>query len=198
MTFPLRLRAARDGLDEGAGGAQETLFIRIQDRHQRDLRHIEPLSQQVDPHQHVELAEAQIANDLHPFDSVDVGVQITHPHLVIRQVFGQILRHPLGEGGDQHPLLHRHPFADLGEQVVHLGSDRTHLDLGVEQAGGAYHLLHHVAAGLLQLVGAGVAETNTVCGISASNSSNLSGRLSSAEGSRKPYSTRVSLRDLSL
>ena len=32
---------------------------------------------------------------------------------------------------------------------------------------------------------------------SASNSSNLSGRLSSADGSRKPYSTSVSLRERS-
>ena len=40
----------------------------------------------------------------------------------------------------------------------------------------------------------GVAETLIICGTSDMNSSNWSGRLSSAEGSRKPYSTRVSLR----
>src|SRR5215467_6814657 len=42
---------------------------------------------------------------------------------------------------------------------------------------------------------AGVAETKTACGTISSNSRNFSGRLSSAEGSRKPYSTNVSLRD---
>ncbi len=73
---------------------------------------------------------------------------------MIRQVFGQVLRHPLGESGDQHPLLHRHPLADLGEQIVHLGADRPHFHLGVKQTGGAHHLLHHIAAGFVQLVGA--------------------------------------------
>ncbi|MNN37475.1 hypothetical protein D3C81_1514250 [compost metagenome] len=36
-----------------------------------------------------------------------------------------------------------------------------------------------------------------VCGLAASHSSNFIGRLSSAEGRRKPYSTRVSLRERS-
>ena len=42
--------------------------------------------------------------------------------------------------------------------------------------------------------GPGVAETCTVWGRMASHSSNLSGRLSMAEGRRKPYSARVNLR----
>ena len=44
---------------------------------------------------------------------------------------------------------------------------------------------------------AGVADTYTVCPVVARNSSKVSGRLSKAEGSRKPYSTSVSLRDRS-
>ena len=43
----------------------------------------------------------------------------------------------------------------------------------------------------------GVADTNTICGVIERNSSNVCGRLSSAEGSRKPYSTRVVLRERS-
>jgi len=42
--------------------------------------------------------------------------------------------------------------------------------------------------------GPGVAETNTIWGTSASNSSNVSGRLSYADGSRNPKSTRFFLR----
>ena len=44
---------------------------------------------------------------------------------------------------------------------------------------------------------AGVADTNTVCGMIRLNSSNRSGRLSSAEGSLNPYSTRFSFRERS-
>jgi hypothetical protein len=42
----------------------------------------------------------------------------------------------------------------LGEEVVYLGDRRAHLDLGVEQARGADHLLDELIPGLLQLVGA--------------------------------------------
>ena len=45
--------------------------------------------------------------------------------------------------------------------------------------------------------GPGVADTNTACGAIASNSSKRRGRLSSADGSRNPYSTSVSLRERS-
>ncbi len=45
--------------------------------------------------------------------------------------------------------------------------------------------------------GPGVAETKTSCGTLRRNSSKRSGRLSSAEGSRKPKSTRVCLRERS-
>ncbi|MCY1427368.1 hypothetical protein D9M71_432120 [compost metagenome] len=43
----------------------------------------------------------------------------------------------------------------------------------------------------------GVAETKIVCGLMLSHSSKRIGRLSRAEGRRKPYSTRVSLRERS-
>ncbi len=143
------------GLDQRTGGAQEALFIRIENRHQRHLRHVETFPQQVDPHQHIKLAEAQITDDLHPLHGIDVGVEVAHLDPVLRQIFGQILSHSLGQGSDQHPLLHGNPFADLGEQIVHLGADRPHFHLGIEQAGGTHHLLHYIATRLLQLVGAG-------------------------------------------
>jgi hypothetical protein len=37
-----------------------------------DLRHVEPLAQQIDADQHIELAEPQVADDLHPLDGLDV------------------------------------------------------------------------------------------------------------------------------
>ena len=46
-----------------------------------DLGHVEPLAQQVDADQHVELAEAQVADDLDALDGLDVGVQVAHADL---------------------------------------------------------------------------------------------------------------------
>ena len=53
----------------------------------------------------------------------------------VEQVIGQILGHALGERGHQHALLAHHALANLVLKIVNLASDRTHIDLGVEQAG---------------------------------------------------------------
>ena len=139
-------------LDQRTFGAQEAFLVGVEDRHQRHLGNIQPLAQQVDTDQHVELAQAQVADDLDPLHRVDVRVQVAHLDVVFVEILGQVFRHPLGQGGDQHPLAHGGAQTDLRQQVVHLGRGRTHLDLGIQQAGGTYHLLHHLA-GVLGLVG---------------------------------------------
>ena len=113
-------RRAADRLDQRAVGAEEALLVGVEDRHQRHLGQVEPLAQQVDADQHVEVAEPEAAQDLHPLDGVDVGVQVAHPHAGLLQVVGEVLGHPLGERGDQHALPRRDPLADLVQQVVHL------------------------------------------------------------------------------
>ena len=92
-------------MNQGTLRPQKALFIGIQDRHERHLRQIQALPQQVHPHQNVVLPEAQILDDLDPLDRVNLRVEITHPRTVFGQVIGEIFRHPLGEGGHQHPLL---------------------------------------------------------------------------------------------
>ena len=74
IAVPLMWRAARpDGLDQRALGAQEAFLVGVEDRHQRHLGHVEALAQQVDADQHVELAQAQVADDLDPLDRLDVA-----------------------------------------------------------------------------------------------------------------------------
>ncbi len=64
-----------------------------------------PFAQQVDADQHVELAQAQVADDLDALDRVDVGVQVAHLDAVLGEVVGQVLGHALGQRGDQHALV---------------------------------------------------------------------------------------------
>ena len=79
IALPLQVaRRAADGLDQRALRAQEAFLVRIEDRDQRHLGHVEAFAQQVDADQHVELAEAQVADDLHALDRVDVRVQVAH------------------------------------------------------------------------------------------------------------------------
>jgi len=79
-------RGAADGLDQRPLRTQEAFLVRIEDRHQRYLGHIQALTQQVDAHQHVKGAQSQVADDLDAFDGVDIRVQVAHAHIVIAQV----------------------------------------------------------------------------------------------------------------
>ena len=80
----------------------------------------------------------------------------------------------------------RNGDADFFEQVVDREVGVAHLDGGIEQTGGANHLIdvHTARFGEFILVGGG-ADIDDLVGEFA-NSSNLSGRLSSAAGRRKP------------
>jgi len=101
----------------------------------------------------------------------------------------EVLGHLLGEGGDEYPLglLGPDPDPRSGRPP---GPSWADLDLRVDQAGGPDDLFDH-PPGRAQLVRLGVADMNTTCCTRSVNSSNLSGRLSSALGRRNPKSTRV-------
>ena len=73
----------------------------------------------------------------------------------VGQVGGEILRHLLGEGGDQHPLPTLGAGVDLPDEIVDLPLHRPHLDFGIQQAGGADHLLHDLARPLPLVVAGG-------------------------------------------
>src|SRR6185437_13057314 len=90
-------------LNEGPVGTQESLLVGIQHGYQRHFRQVEAFAQKVDPHEHVELAEPQPADDLDALDGVDFGVQIPDAHRLLLQVVREVFRHPFGEGRDEHP-----------------------------------------------------------------------------------------------
>ena len=145
-------RRAADGLDEAAGRAQEPLLVGIENRHQRHLRQVEALAQQVDPDQNVVLPQPQLAQQLDPAQCVDLGVQVTNPDTHLEQVVGQVLGHLLGQGGHQRALVAFGAKADLPDQVVDLPLRRLDDDLRVDQAGRTDDLLDELATGLAQLI----------------------------------------------
>ena len=51
-------RGPADGLDQGRFRAQKALFVRVQNRHQGDLRQVQAFPEQVNAHQHVKGPQA--------------------------------------------------------------------------------------------------------------------------------------------
>ena len=64
----------------------------------------------------------------------------------IEQMVSKVLRHALGERGHQYALLAHHALANLVLKIVNLTANRTHIDLGIEQAGRTNNLLNIVLA----------------------------------------------------
>ena len=127
MTEPSALRAARPIVwIRLRPAAQEALLVRVEDRDERDLRDVEALAQQVDADQHVELAEAQVADDLHALHRIDVVVHVAHADAVVFEEAGQVLGHLLRQRRHEHALLARRALVDLGNQVVDLPVGRLH------------------------------------------------------------------------
>ena len=131
-----------DGLDQTGLGPEEALLVRVQDGHQAHLRHVQALPQEVDAHQHVELPQPQVPDQLHPLDGLHVVVHVPHPDARLFQIFRQVLGHLFGESGHQHPLVPRRPGVDLPNEVVDLALDRPDLHPGVQKARGPDDLLH--------------------------------------------------------
>jgi hypothetical protein len=126
-------RRPADRLDQRRVRTQEALLVGVEDRDQRDLGQVETLAQEVDPDQHVELAEAQVADDLDALDRVDLRVQVPDPDPHLEQVVREVLGHLLGQCRDEHPLAGLGALADLLDQVVHLAAGGPDLDLGVDE-----------------------------------------------------------------
>ena len=98
-------RRATGGLDQARLAAQKTFLVRVENRHERHLRQVQPLTQQIDADEHVEFALAQRAQNLDPFDGVNLAVQIADVHADVAQIIGQFLGGALGQRRHQHALL---------------------------------------------------------------------------------------------
>lgn len=80
-------RTARD-LGDRTHVAQEALLVCVEDRHEGHFRQVESLAQQIDADQHVEHAGPQVFEDLHPFQRVDVRMDVAVADAHAVEVFG--------------------------------------------------------------------------------------------------------------
>ncbi len=113
-------RGAADGLHQRGLGAQEPFLVGVEDGDEAALGNIEALAQEIDADQHVERAEAEVADDLDALQRLDVGMHVADAHALLVQVLGEILGHALGEHGDERAVALERDLADLAEEIVDL------------------------------------------------------------------------------
>ncbi len=133
---------AADSLGQRRLAAQEALLVGVEDGHQRHLRQVQPLAQQVDAHDHVIDAQPQITQNLRPLQRGDFGVQVVDLDAHLQQVVAQVFGHALGQRRHQYALAVGDATVDLADEIVHLASHRTYLDFGVDDARRPDDLLH--------------------------------------------------------
>ena len=104
---------AADRLDQARLAAQKAFLVGVENRDQRDFRQVEPFAQQVHADDRVELPFAQLAENFHPLDGVELRVQPLAADPFFLEVVDEIFGQPLGQRGDQHALAAFGPFANL-------------------------------------------------------------------------------------
>ena len=152
---PLRVaRGAPDGLHERRFAAQEPLFIGVENGDEAHFGKVEPLAQQVDAAQDVELARTQTVDDVDALQSIDVGVHVAHFDAVLLEIVGEALRHALGERGDEHAPARPDDGVHFGEKIVDLPLRGSDGDGRIQKPRGTDELFHDLPR-LAELVGRG-------------------------------------------
>ena len=134
MSFRITRRTP-DGLNQGCLGTQEAFLIRIQNRHQRNLRNIQTLTQQIDSHQYIKHIQTHVPDDLRPLQRVDIRMQVLHTNSYIAHISCQVFRHPLGQRRHQNLMMACHFLVDLRDQIIDLSFHRPHIHFRIQQAG---------------------------------------------------------------
>src|SRR2546422_6738078 len=116
-------RGAASGLNQAGGAAQVAFFIRVKDGDEGNLRKIETFTQEIDAHQHVELAFAQRAEDFDALNRVNFAVEILDANADLTQIIGELLSGALGERGHQHALFGVGALAALIDEVINLAGE---------------------------------------------------------------------------
>ena len=147
-------------LDEATLATEEAFFVGIHNRHQAHFWQIDPLTQEVDPHQDIIQTHTQITQNVAALERVDLAVDIGRLDAEVGQIGGEILSHPLGKRCHEHALLLAGVLANFCNEVIYLSFSWADYNLRVEQASGANHLLSRSGAALELIIARGSRDIN--------------------------------------
>ena len=132
--------------------AQETLFVGIEDSHERHLGQVQTLAQEIDTDEHIIYAGAEVIEDANAVHRIYIAMNVSRLDTELDKVVIELLSHALGQRGHESTLTALGAQHYLLKQVIDLVHSGSYLDDGVKKARWAYELLHHDTAAEVQLI----------------------------------------------
>jgi len=139
-------------LDEGGLTAEESLLVGVRDGHQGDFGDVQPLPQEVDTDEHLDLTEAERPDEAVTLQRVGFVVHIGDVDAGFLEELCEVLGHALCERSDEDPFVLGHRV-DPFHQVVDLARRLGDFDFRVDEVGGSNDLFDDLVALLAFVVG---------------------------------------------
>src|SRR5208337_29247 len=147
-------RRSPDDLDQAPCVPEESFLVRVENADKPDLGDIKALAQEVDPHQHVEFAEPELADDLGAFQRLDLRVEVAGADTPVCEVLGKFLGKFFGERGHQYTVATFDGLFHLAYHIERLPFGWPDFDCRIDEAGWPDDLLDHLCR-VPEFVGAG-------------------------------------------
>ena len=94
-----------NGLDETTLVTKETFLVSIENRYEAHFRNVNSFTEQVDSDQDIKDTQAQVTDNLRPFQGLDIRVHVLDLDTHFLEVVGQVFCHLLGQGCDKGTLV---------------------------------------------------------------------------------------------
>ncbi len=141
-------RRATDSLDKRSLASQKSFFVRVEYRHERYLRQIQPFTQEVHSDQHVKITLPEVCKDFNALQGFHIAVKIIYLYPLCGQIFAQIFGHFFGKSGDKNSLFSCNPLLYARNQILHLALGRQNGDFRINKPGRTDYLFYNFLANL--------------------------------------------------
>ena len=117
--FTLRIsRGTTDNLNQRSRRPQKTLLIRIKHSNQRHFRQINPLSEQIYPHDNINLATLQLLDNLSAINRCNLTMQIKCLKSLRNQKICHFFRRFFGQSNEQNFSLFRNMHSNSLQKML--------------------------------------------------------------------------------
>ncbi|CEY32938.1 Uncharacterised protein [Streptococcus pneumoniae] len=132
-----------NSLDESTFVAKETFLVSIENSYEAHFRNVNSFTEQVNSDQDIKDTQAQVTDNLRPFQGLDIRVHVLNLDTHFLEVVGQVLCHFLGQSCDKGTLIFFNAGIDFTQEVINLSHSRTDFHLWIQESRWTNDLLNH-------------------------------------------------------